>query len=146
MSRWIVAPLVLFGLALGGCRPVMATLDQHASRQGRYAGIGIYGPGRQWTRLVLAERSKDPALAQLVDDQVVIVVHDSISGEVRACGDLSGYCVSMNPWKAALTPGQNAPVKLSAHENPVDPDITIEVGPKPSRKHRRAKPAGEDRS
>ena len=58
----------------------------------------------------------DASAAKLVDDEAIIVVTDSATGEIRACGDLSGYCVGMNPWRTALTKEQSSPVKLTAHQ------------------------------
>ena len=56
----------------------------------------------------------DPALATIQDDEHVVVVLDSHTGEVRQCGDHSGYCISVNPW-----PGDRSrsllPVKLGKH-------------------------------
>jgi hypothetical protein len=47
------------------------------------------------------------------DDQAIIVVVDSATGEIRSCGDLSGYCIGQNPWKKPLASGQGAPVALA---------------------------------
>ncbi|MEO6040308.1 MAG: hypothetical protein ABIP41_00215 [Croceibacterium sp.] len=52
----------------------------------------------------------DPAAATIADDEHVIVVVDSITGEVRQCGDHSGYCVAMKPWS-----GGSSPAMLSKH-------------------------------
>jgi len=64
---------------------------------------------------MVVQASPDAAAARLVDDQAVIVTVDSRSGEVRACGDLTGYCVGMNPWRRELLQGQKAPVALAHH-------------------------------
>lgn len=61
----------------------------------------------------------DTALAKLQDDEHVIVVIDSHTGEVRQCGDHSGYCVSMNPWGGQAS-GAMLPVKLSKHAADLD--------------------------
>jgi hypothetical protein len=71
-------------------------------------------PGQPWTKLVAAQATNGAA-ARTADDQAIIVVTDSDTGEVRACGDLSGYCVGMNPWKSALPASQLAPVNLTEH-------------------------------
>ena len=56
----------------------------------------------------------DAAMARLEDDEHIIVVLDSHTGEVRQCGDHSGFCVSMNPWTG--TGAQVAlPAKLTKH-------------------------------
>jgi hypothetical protein len=83
--------------------------------RGRYAGVGTYQAGPLWRRIV-APDSKDAAAAKLQDDDQIIVVVDSRTGEVRQCGNLSGYCIGMNPW-AAATP---APAKLSIHADQLD--------------------------
>jgi hypothetical protein len=86
--------------------------------QGRYSGIGIFETDRLWKKSGVAE-PKDPAAARLADDTAVIVVIDSHTGEVRQCGNNSGYCVTMNPW---AEPGQRtaAPVKLTKHAADLD--------------------------
>ncbi len=43
-----------------------------------------------------------------------IVVIDSHTGEVRQCGDYSGFCVTMNPWTGQGSRVE-APVKLKNH-------------------------------
>jgi hypothetical protein len=86
---------------------------------GRYNGVGIYTPGQLWTKTVQATAPGDVAAAKTGDDQAIIVVVDSQTGELRACGDLSGYCVGMNPWKQALAKTQQAPVWLTEHESDI---------------------------
>jgi hypothetical protein len=87
------------------------------------------GQGSKWTRMVLAQQPNDDHAARQIDDQVVIVVADSVSGELRACGDLTGYCIGMNPWRKPLLASQIPPIPLSAHAQPDDPNMTVEVGP-----------------
>ena len=87
---------------------------------GRYAGIGLYSPGDMWQRLVVAERPDDNMAANLRDDEVVIVVVDSRTGEVRQCGNLSGHCITMNPWAAPLGRDRALPVNLTEHRAAVD--------------------------
>jgi hypothetical protein len=109
----------LFAVApgLGGCRRsgVFAGGDHQG---GRYSGVGIYVPNVTWTKMVEDERPKSEATATLADDEAIIVVTDSQTGEVRACGDLSGHCVSMNPWQAGLAKSQVTPIDLTQHGNP----------------------------
>ena len=83
-----------------------------SSRQGRYLGVGIYSPGSAWSRLVAAQPTIAPQ-AQRADDQAIIVVTDSQTGEVRACGDLTGYCIGMNPWRSVLAKDQLTPVEVT---------------------------------
>jgi hypothetical protein len=116
MRRSDLMAVALACLGLAGCHRPFAGADADAAdRHGRYSGVGIYGPSRQWTKIVSARTATDPQLAQPIDDQVIIVVQDSVTGEVRACGDLTGYCIGMNPWKTALVSAQIAPLKLTEH-------------------------------
>lgn len=68
-----------------------------------------------WSQMATANSSKDAAAAKLADDEQVIVVLDSKTGELRQCGNLTGYCVSMNPWAQPLTQSQTAPIHLLKH-------------------------------
>jgi hypothetical protein len=134
-------------VCIAGCRQSSTgawTLGD-MGRHGRYVGVGIYGPGRQWTRLVAAQQPGNKAAARPVDDQAIIVVSDTDTGELRACGDLTGYCIGMNPWKQPLAPSQVAPVALTAHMNPDDPNLIVQVGPLHPRR-RPYKPASRPRA
>ncbi len=104
-------------LALAGCRKLAEPFGQPAATHGRYAGIGIYGPGQSWTKMVAAQQAKETPSAQTKDDDAIIVVVDSLTGEVRGCGNMTGFCVGMNPWKTQLVAGQMAPVQLTEHVN-----------------------------
>jgi hypothetical protein len=100
--------------ALSGCnKPDLAGLSDH---HGRYAGVGIYAPSVAWTKMLQDQPPGAAPAAKLADDQAIIVVTDSQTGELRACGDLSGYCVGMNPWRAGLAKSQAAPVNLNRQE------------------------------
>ena len=113
--------LVVAGLAillLPGCRPPGSPYSD-ATLRGRYVGVGIYTPGGPWTRMVVPAQPT-PTAAKLSDDQAIIVVVDSVTGELRACGDLSGYCIGTNPWKKMLASSQVAPISLTAHSEDVD--------------------------
>jgi hypothetical protein len=99
-------------LMLSGCNEKAAETSEAAGRHGRYAGIGVFEASPQWAKLAGVPQAKDPAQARLTDDAHVIVVVDTKTGEVRQCGDLSGYCLAMNPWKG--TPGA-LPALLTAH-------------------------------
>ena len=125
-ARWLligVAGMVV--VAVGGCKKNAASdtgwfglsSDQG---HGRYAGIGIYSPGPEWAKMIAAQQPQDTPAARLVDDSAVIVVVDSHTGEVRGCGDMTGYCVGMNPWKAPLPASQLAPVSLTDHAKASD--------------------------
>jgi hypothetical protein len=99
---------------LSGCNQAEDAAVSGQKNPGRYAGIGTYDAGRLWAEMAGVEAPSDPAAARLADDEHVIVVIDSHTGEVRQCGDYSGVCVAMNPWT-----GQGArtvaPVKLGKH-------------------------------
>jgi hypothetical protein len=115
MKRLLLAGLALTVLGLTACaRPAEVS---PASHHGRYVGIGIYPTGDLWDRMVTAAPppNADPEAARLSDDQQVIVVVDSDTGEIRQCGNFSGYCVGSNPWTKALVSQQQQPVALSAH-------------------------------
>ena len=70
---------------------------------GRFAGIGVFDAGRLWAEMTGSPSQPDAAAARLQDDEHVIVVLDSHTGEVRQCGDHTGFCVSMNPWTGTGT-------------------------------------------
>ena len=96
------SPMILLFAAVGlaGCNQDTATneLEPMAKSPGRYSGIGTFEPGRLWSQIAQAPASKDARAATLADDEHIIVVLDSHTGEVRQCGDHSGVCVAMNPW------------------------------------------------
>jgi hypothetical protein len=123
LSAQLAAGTVALAAFLGGCKPVTGQWAEDTNSQhGRYVGVGLYNPTRQWTRMVHAQAPKDDTLAKPIDDQVVIVVADSATGELRACGDLTGYCIGMNPWEHALGASQTAPIQLTAHAPPYPED------------------------
>lgn len=97
--------------ALAGCD---RTHDRapHGPGQGRYLGVGIYDAGPMWQELSGAEPAKDAKAATLADDSEVIVVVDSVTGEVRQCGNLSARCIGMNPWHG---PAGAMPAPLARH-------------------------------
>jgi hypothetical protein len=64
---------------------------------------------------------KTASAATTADDEHVIVVVDSQTGEVRECGDYTGVCVNMNPWTKAISAPQSAPVTLTKHLADVAP-------------------------
>ena len=108
--------IILLAAATGmaGCGDA-SDADNDARAGGRYVGIGIYAPGSLWQRMVAASRPANAAAATLRDDDQVIVTVDSRTGEVRQCGNLSGYCIGMNPWSRPLDPEQAAPVNVTEH-------------------------------
>ena len=103
---------VLIAVCVAGCNKAP---DEIRVRHGRYAGIGVYSPGVLWAKMVRTGQPADPVKARTSDDEHVIVVVDSDTGEIRQCGDLSGYCVGMNPWTRTLLQSQTLPASLTAH-------------------------------
>jgi hypothetical protein len=126
----------LAALALGGCKknPASDAWLGLSSDQGhgRFAGIGIYSPGAGWTKMVAGQPASDGPAAQLADDDAVIVVVDSRTGEVRGCGNMTGYCIGMNPWKGPLPPGQVAPVPLTTHSKAAGAESSAPASSAPS--------------
>jgi hypothetical protein len=106
--------LLMLGCILAGCDRHDAVSGSGPKSPGRYAGIGIVEAGRLWSQAAGVPASKNPAAAKLEDDEHVIIVIDSHTGEVRQCGDHSGYCVAMNPW-TGTAPRASTPVKLTKH-------------------------------
>ena len=106
--------VLMTGCLLCGCGGADTMSGSGAKSPGRYSGIGTYDAGRLWAQMAGVQAPSDPAAAKLEDDEHVIVVIDSHTGEVRQCGDYSGVCVVMNPWTG---PGarNTAPVKLTKH-------------------------------
>lgn len=120
--RLVVQSLAAACLMLSGCDEKPADALETATKHGRYAGIGTFEAGPLWQKMAGVPQAKDPARANIADDAHVIVVVDTRTGEVRQCGDLSGYCLAMNPWKA--TPGA-LPVRLTEHAS----DGAVEAEP-----------------
>lgn len=116
--RGIGYALLFSACFLGGCGNQNAASTGPRS-PGRYAGIGTFEAGRLWQEAKDGPASKDSSAARLADDEHVIVVLDSHTGEVRQCGDHSGFCVAMNPWQASAVTTVT-PVKLSKHAADLD--------------------------
>ena len=121
--------------SLGGCRQG-AVWPNAGEGHGRYVGVGIYAPTAEWRQLVSKQLPSSPYAAQRQDDEVILVTADSTTGELRACGDLSAYCVGFNPWKAPLGALQTAPVPVAAHgvsdapaANTADNEAAAAAGP-----------------
>ena len=78
-------------MALAGCNQSAAPTASGPKSPGRFAGIGVFAAGRLWGQMTGSAAAKDPALAKLQDDEHIIVVMDSDTGEVRflAVGSVS---------------------------------------------------------
>jgi hypothetical protein len=121
--------LLLTGFILPGCSQNEEAVNEAegiAKSPGRYAGIGTFEPGRMWTQVAGAPASKDRKAATLADDEHIIVVLDSHTGEVRQCGDHSGICVAMNPWSGNGAPIL-APTPLTKHAADLDAEAKAEA-------------------
>ncbi len=118
MKTLLIAAATIAALGLGACKKADRAEIDGQGQHGRYLGVGIYQPQESWTKIVAAQQTKDAPEAQVIDDQAILVMVDSTTGELRACGDLSGYCIGMNPWEKPLSPSQRVPIKLTGHGKP----------------------------
>ncbi|PZQ62173.1 MAG: hypothetical protein DI570_11835 [Phenylobacterium zucineum] len=121
---------VLACLALTGCEKkaeVPASSLFGSSARGRYLGVAVYTPGRMWAQVARTEAPRDAAAATLRDDEQVIVVVDSVTGELRQCGNLSGFCIAMNPWSRPTSPVAGAPAVLLKHAQQLDGEVKSET-------------------
>lgn len=125
--------------ALSACGQPIGVSSPGDKNPGRYTGIGVVSAGRMWSQRAITTPVSDPAAATLADDEHIIVVVDTHTGEVRQCGDQSGICVTMNPWSGA--PPAGLPAKLKRHAT--DLDIPIEAVPDDTTP--KASPAAEPR-
>lgn len=112
--RKMIAIASAFCVCLSACHRAPDATANGSRNPGRYAGIGVFDAGRLWAETSRPNAKADPAAARLDDDEHIIVVLDSHTGEVRQCGDHSGYCVAMNPW-TRTGPETMLPVKLEKH-------------------------------
>lgn len=116
MSRISVVGILMVAALLAGCQQRAGDAEDQASgRHERYIGIGTYSVGELWSKMVQQDKPRDAASATSADDEHIIVVVDSQTGEIRECGDYSGRCVSMNPWTKVIAPEQATPVKFIQH-------------------------------
>jgi uncharacterized protein YceK len=116
--RGLFTGLIVVAAMLGGCHGVRSGSGEDGHR-GRYAGVGLYGADHGWAHLAGAAEPADKAIARTADDTTVIVTVDGATGEIRQCGNYSGHCIAMNPWRGQLGPKQAEPVTLTAREEAV---------------------------
>lgn len=125
--RVMLGLLAVTGLALGGCQKMSEAGPTVASSpRGRFVAVGTYTPGQVWAHLARPKPTEapDPAAARLDDDEQIIVVMDSATGELRQCGNLSGHCLALNPWaKDAST--QGAPATLLKHAQELNREAAV---------------------
>ena len=128
----VAVPSAIAAMCLAGCgRPANGGLT--VAPHGRYAGVGVYPAGRMWSQQAVGDPSRDLASAKLRDDEQVIVVVDSNTGELRQCGNLSGYCVGLAPWAKPLAAGQVGPTPLLKHADQLqaEAEARAKSGPNP---------------
>jgi len=137
VKSWIVVGVVIAAVSLSACKRKDGTWASLSGEphQGRYLGVGVYRPEAAWARMVSAQQTDTTPAAKTAGDQVVIVVVDSGTGEVRACGDLSGYCIGMNPWNKALAKTQIAPIAMTRHAKAPPPDDLDPAQAEPAKAH-----------
>jgi hypothetical protein len=121
MKAWIALGLV--SLSLGGCSKSAGAAFGGLGAHGRYQGVGIYSAGQMWAQVAGRDAPKDSAAAQPADDEQIIVVMDTNTGELRQCGNLSGRCIGMNPWAKPLPASQIAPALVAKHAD----QLSIEI-------------------
>lgn len=131
--RRVMGVAAAAALALGGCQKAGDSVPTGQSGpRGRFVGVGIYTPREMWTQLARATQPQDPAAATLEDDEQVIVVIDSATGEIRQCGNLSGHCITLNPWSKSAS-AQGAPASLLKHARQLAEEAAAEAAKAPSR-------------
>ena len=84
-------------LMLASCHKPTPANERGLYGHGRFAGIGVFDVGPMWAAIAGLKSPQDAATANIADDQHIIVVVDSFTGEVRECGDMSGVCAALNP-------------------------------------------------
>ena len=125
MKVWFSGGAMIAALALGGCHNPTPASGSAPYEHGRYAGIGIYAADPLWSHMTVSEKPTNKAAATIADDRTIIVVIDSKTGEVRQCGNMSGYCVGMNPWAGAFASGRSAPLNLAKHAAELGDDEAV---------------------
>jgi len=127
-----VLMMLLVTAVLGSCTKSVDANTSATRAQGRYLGIGIYDAGELWSKLAAVKPAKTETEARMADDNAIIVVVDSKTGEVRQCGNLSGACIAMHPWGQPAAAGFSAPVALTGHagdSQAVDLQVQVETRP-----------------
>lgn len=115
MKAVSVGAAIIAAACLAGCNREIESAANQNGPHGRYLGIGVYPADPLWSKMVVAAKPGDKAAATIEDDGHIIVVVDSRTGEIRQCGNRTGYCVGMNPWGRALAGSQTTPISLTKH-------------------------------
>jgi uncharacterized protein YceK len=114
--RSVFLGLLVVGVGLGGCHAMSLGGTADDGHRGRYAGVGLYSADHGWAHVAGAPEPADKAVATTADDSTLIVTVDGMTGEIRQCGNYSGHCIAMNPWRAKPGARQAAPVSLTGRE------------------------------
>lgn len=119
MNRRALSSAALL-LLIGGCQGEGSMSSR--SKNGRYQGIGVATPGAGWTTAADAPKPGKSDAATLSDDDYVVFITDTQTGEVRECGDRSGFCIKLQPW---AKPTPQAPISLTEHKKIADDDALV---------------------
>lgn len=125
MSFTRVIAAMCMTISLAGCDPMAANAPSDAFSHGRYSGVGVFSAGKMWAHLKTGDVSRDLDSATVKDDESIIVIMDGKTGEVRECGNFSGFCTSIQPWTRVVS---STPTKLDAHAS----DISDQNTPAPA--------------
>lgn len=96
--------------------------DSKDSDPGRYHAVGIYSAGTSWKALKADEKNLPDLTAHIRHDEVVIVTIDGKTGEMRQCGNYSGFCVKLNAWDKA--PPASTPVQFATEPSTGESAVT----------------------
>ncbi len=128
--RLQIVAVALAGWNLAGCGTTAISPAATSAAKAGYAGVGIYRPGEIWKQIARTSVPTDSTRAELADDDQVIVVVDNATGEVRQCGNMSGYCVGLNPWSRPVE--QGAPIALLKHVRDLEAEATKAAAAQPA--------------
>lgn len=132
--------LAICALALSACtKKEETTTETTTTEDPAYVGLGTYSPSELWAKIVGAPAPEDKAVATAADDDEIIIVVNTKTGEIRQCGNLSGHCIGMNPWTKPLAAEQQGPVKLTERRD--DDGKMVKIEPKPEKNAVAASPA-----
>jgi hypothetical protein len=112
--------VIATALCLAACNKPFGVTSGGSEARGRYSGVGIYRAERLWRQMAASAAPRDAASARLRDDEEVIVLVDSQTGDIRQCGNLSGYCIGTSSWAKPLAGLQLTPVPLVKHAEDLD--------------------------
>jgi hypothetical protein len=131
MKRVLMGTAIIAAACLAGCNKKVESAENPngPNPHGRYLGVGVYPADVLWSKMVVPAKPRDTAAATTEDDGHVIVVLDSRTGEIRQCGNMTGYCVGMNPWGGALSGPQMTPISLTKHAAELASEMSNQTAP-----------------